>query len=94
MSLLADIAQLLIQGLQQGSIYILLAVGLSIILGTLKFVNFAHGALYLVGLYVGMLVAQTTTVRGQLAEWGFSSIGLDWGFLAALVIAPLVVFVL
>ncbi|WP_435076013.1 branched-chain amino acid ABC transporter permease [Halococcus sp. AFM35] len=93
MTLLTDVARLLVQGLQQGSIYILLAVGLSIILGTLKFVNFAHGALYLIGLYVGMLVAQTTTVRGQVAEWGFSTVGLDWGFLAALVIAPLVVFV-
>ncbi len=93
MTLLADVARLLLQGLQQGSIYILLAVGLSIILGTLKFVNFAHGALYLIGLYVGMLVAQTTTVRGQVAEWGFSSVGLDWGFVAALIIAPAVVFV-
>lgn len=93
MTLLADVVRLLLQGLQQGSIYILLAVGLSIILGTLKFVNFAHGALYLIGLYVGMLVAQTTSVRGQVAEWGFSSVGLDWGFVAALIIAPAVVFV-
>lgn len=93
MTLLVDVVRLLFQGLQQSAIYILLAVGLSIILGTLKFVNFAHGALYLIGLYVGLLVAQTTPFRGQVAEWGFTSLGLDWGFLAALVIAPLVVFV-
>lgn len=93
MSLLSDIGLLLFQGLQQSAIYVLLAVGLSIILGTLKFVNFAHGALYLIGLYVGLLVAQTTNFRGQVAEWGFASLGLDWGFLAALIIAPAVVFV-
>jgi branched-chain amino acid transport system permease protein len=93
MTLLADVARLFLQGLQQGAIYILLAVGLSIILGTLKFVNFAHGALYLIGLYVGLLVAQTTTFRGQVAEWGFETLGLGWGFLAALIIAPTVVFV-
>ena len=93
MSLLSDIGLLLFQGLQQSAIYVLLAVGLSIILGTLKFVNFAHGALYLIGLYVGLLVAQTTNFRGQVAEWGYSTLGLDWGFLAALVIAPAVVFV-
>jgi branched-chain amino acid transport system permease protein len=94
MTLLADVIRLLFQGLQQSAIYVLLAVGLSIILGTLKFVNFAHGALYLIGLYVGLLVAQTTSFRGQVAEWGFESLGLGWGFLAALVIAPLVVFVI
>ncbi len=52
-TLLADILTILLNGLQQGAIYVLLAVGLSIILGTLKFVNFAHGALYLVGAYLG-----------------------------------------
>ena len=93
MSLLSDVILLLFQGLQQSAIYVLLAVGLSIILGTLKFVNFAHGALYLIGLYVGLLVAQTTSFRGQVAEWGYATLGLDWGFLAALIIAPLVVFV-
>jgi branched-chain amino acid transport system permease protein len=93
MTLLADVIRLLFQGLQQSAIYVLLAVGLSIILGTLKFVNFAHGALYLIGLYVGLLVAQTTSFRGQVAEFGFESLGLGWGFLAALIIAPLVVFV-
>jgi branched-chain amino acid transport system permease protein len=94
MTLLADVLRLLLQGLQQGAIYILLAVGLSIILGTLKFVNFAHGALYLIGLYVGLLVSQTTSfANGQVAEWGYATLGLGWGFLAALVIAPIVVFV-
>ena len=61
MSLLAEAARILLNGLQTGAIYVLLAIGLSIILGTLKFVNFAHGALYVVGLYVGLLVSQETT---------------------------------
>lgn len=94
MSLLADVLRLFLQGLQQGAIYILLAVGLSLILGTLKFVNFAHGALYLIGLYVGLLVSQTTTfTNGLVAELGYATLGLGWGFLAALVIAPIVVFI-
>ena len=93
MSLLSDTIVILLNGFQQGAIYVLLAVGLSIILGTLKFVNFAHGALYLVGLYVGLLVSQEISLtNGKLADWGFSQIGLDLGFLVALVIVPLFVF--
>jgi len=93
-SVVADLIVLLINGLQQGAIYVLLAIGLSIILGTLKFVNFAHGALYVIGAYVGLLITQEISIsNGLLAEFGFPTLGLEWGFLAALVITPLVVFV-
>ncbi len=95
MTLLADLLTILLNGLQQGAIFVLLAVGLSIILGTLKFVNFAHGALYLVGTYTGLLVAlEVTLTSGRLQEWGYTSIGLDMGFLAALVFVPIFVFAL
>lgn len=94
MSLLSDVLVILLNGLQQGAIFILLAVGLSIILGTLKFVNFAHGALYLIGTYVGLFVALDVTLSsGKLQEWGITNIGLDMGFLAALILVPLFVFV-
>ncbi|RDI71072.1 branched-chain amino acid ABC transporter permease [Halopelagius longus] len=93
MSLLADVVTILLNGLQQGAIYVLLAVGLSIILGTLKFVNFAHGALYVVGTYAGLFVAlEVNLTSGKLSEWGYSTLGLEWGFLAALLLVPLIVF--
>lgn len=93
MSLASEIATVLLNGLQQGAIYVLLAIGLSIILGTLKFVNFAHGALYLVGTYVGMLVTLNVQLTGgKLMEWGYGELGLGWGFLPALVVVPIVVF--
>jgi len=93
MSLLGQVASIVLNGLQQGAIYVLVAMGLSIILGTLKFVNFAHGALYLIGTYVGMLVALEIRVGGKLQEWGYTTLGLGWGFIAALVIVPIFVFV-
>jgi branched-chain amino acid transport system permease protein len=94
MNVVGDLATILLNGLQQGAIYVLLAVGLSIILGTLKFVNFAHGALYLVGTYLGLFITlEITLTSGKLQEWGYTSIGLDYGFLAALIFVPLVVFV-
>ena len=94
MSLIGDLVVLFVNGLQTGAIYVLLAIGLSIILGTLKFVNFAHGALYVIGAYVGLLITQEISIaNGQLAEWGFPTLGFGWGFIAALVIVPFVVFV-
>jgi len=69
-------------------------VGLSIILGTLKFVNFAHGALYLIGTYAGLLLAlEINLTSGQLQEWGFSTLGFGLGYIPALIIVPFVVFV-
>ncbi len=41
----------LFNGLILGSIYILLSLGLTVIFGTLGVVNFAHGALYMLGAY-------------------------------------------
>lgn len=94
MSIVSDVVVTLVNGLQTGAIYVLLAIGLSIILGTLKFVNFAHGALYVIGTYVGLLVTQEISIsNGMLAEWGFPTLGLGWGFLPALIIVPLFVFV-
>ncbi|MCB5224938.1 MAG: branched-chain amino acid ABC transporter permease [Candidatus Cloacimonetes bacterium] len=46
----------LFTGVALGAIYILLAVGLSLIFGLLTVVNFAHGAFYMVGAYVGVAV--------------------------------------
>jgi ABC-type branched-subunit amino acid transport system permease subunit len=41
--------QQLLVGLINGSFYALLSLGLSVIFGMLNIVNFAHGALYMVG---------------------------------------------
>lgn len=61
--------QALLGGLVLGLIYIAIAVGLTIIFGTLRLVNFAHGAFYAIGAYVGLVVAQ--------------HVGLLWAFIAA-----------
>ncbi len=42
----------LVNGIGLGMLYFLLAVGLSVIFGLLHFVNFAHGAFYLLGAYL------------------------------------------
>ena len=41
-------------GLALGAIYVLVGVGLSLVFGLLNVVNFAHGAFFMVGAYVGV----------------------------------------
>src|ERR1700712_2088231 len=50
------VALQLFTGLALGAIYVLFAIGLSLIFGMLTVVNFAHGAFYMVGAYVGVYV--------------------------------------
>jgi branched-chain amino acid transport system permease protein len=47
-------------GLVLGMIYVLLAIGLSLIFGLMTVVNFAHGALYMLGAYVGVFLLSYT----------------------------------
>jgi branched-chain amino acid transport system permease protein len=42
-----------INGITQGSVYALLALGFTMIFGTLRMVTFAHGEVYMIGAYVG-----------------------------------------
>lgn len=51
-----------INGIGIGMLYFLLAVGMSIVFGLLRFVNFAHGAFYLLGAYFCY----------QMTRWGMS----------------------
>lgn len=93
MSVLQGAFRFAVTSLSVASIYILVAIGLSITLGTLKFVNFAHGALYLLGVYLGLIIALGVPLQGDLGlELGLESFGLGWGFAAALVLTPIVVF--
>ena len=47
-------------GLVLGMIYVLLAIGLSLIFGLMTVVNFAHGALFMLGAYFGVFVLSYT----------------------------------
>src|SRR5438034_256815 len=66
--------QLLI-GLINGSFYALLSLGLSVIFGLLNIINFAHGALYMMGAFVAYFLLQ------------YAGLGYWW----ALVLAPILV---
>ncbi len=64
--------QLLI-GLINGSFYALLSLGLSVIFGLLNIINFAHGALYMMGAFVAYF----------LLQW--AGLGYWWALLALII---------
>ena len=49
-----------VTGIALGSVYALLAIGLSLIFGMLTVVNFAHGAYFMMGAYIGVYVLNVT----------------------------------
>jgi branched-chain amino acid transport system permease protein len=65
----------LLLGLINGSFYALLSLGLAVIFGMLNVINFAHGALYMLGAFVAWLLLQTFGI----------------GYWPALLLAPLIV---
>jgi branched-chain amino acid transport system permease protein len=62
-------------GLVNGSFYAMLSLGLAVIFGLLGIVNFAHGALYMLGAYVAFI--------------GMDKLGINYW--AALIVAPIVI---
>lgn len=50
--------QALLQGLLQGGVYALVAAGLALTFGVTKVLNFAHGAFFMVALYLSVLLSQ------------------------------------
>ncbi|HEY0867200.1 MAG TPA: branched-chain amino acid ABC transporter permease [Fimbriimonas sp.] len=49
--------QQLVNGLQLGAIYALLALGYTMVYGVLRLINFAHGEVYMLGAYTALLVS-------------------------------------
>ena len=70
----AFLGQLLL-GLVNGSFYAMLSLGLAVIFGLLGIVNFAHGALYMIGAYVAWV--------------GMEKFGINYW--VSLLLAPLIV---
>src|SRR5262249_52640678 len=50
---MAEFFQQLINGLSLGSIYALIALGYTMVYGVLRFINFAHSDVFMVGAFVG-----------------------------------------
>jgi branched-chain amino acid transport system permease protein len=56
--------QQLINGLTLGSVYALIALGYSMVYGILELINFAHGEIYMLGAYLGIIFLAFFTAAG------------------------------
>ena len=50
-----EFLQQLVNGLSIGSIYALIALGYTMVYGIIKLINFAHGDMYMIGAYIGLV---------------------------------------
>ncbi|MXU64904.1 branched-chain amino acid ABC transporter permease [Oceanomicrobium pacificus] len=69
----------ILNGLDKGSAYALIALGLTLIFGTLGVVNFAHGALFMIGAFCAVVLQKILTLQKvvldneNLTAWGTPS---------------------
>lgn len=57
--------QQVINGIQLGSIYALIALGYTMVYGVLRLINFAHGDVFMIGAYIGYFVATGMKIEEQ-----------------------------
>lgn len=72
-----NLTEILLGGLSQGAVYCVIAVGLSLVYGAARILNFAHGSLYTIGGYIA---------------WTLTSSALGLPIWAAMLVAVPVLF--
>jgi branched-chain amino acid transport system permease protein len=58
----------LLNGLDKGGAYALIALGLTLAFGTLGIVNFAHGALFMLGAFCAVTVQEILTISKKVKD--------------------------
>ncbi|MCP4993654.1 MAG: branched-chain amino acid ABC transporter permease [Gammaproteobacteria bacterium] len=58
----------ILNGLDKGGAYALIALGLTLVFGTLGVVNFAHGALFMLGAFCAVTVQKILTISAKVKD--------------------------
>jgi branched-chain amino acid transport system permease protein len=83
-----DFVQQLINGLNIGAIYALIALGYTMVYGILRLINFAHGDVYMIGAFVGLWLAK---LLGYNLGYNADTVGTSlWGGLALVLIGSMI----
>src|SRR3989338_7202958 len=56
--------QQIINGLTVGSVYALIALGYTMVYGIIQLINFAHGEIYMIGAYLGVIMLAVAVSLG------------------------------
>ena len=78
-------------GLINGAFYALLSLGLAVIFGMLNIINFAHGALFMLGAFAAWMMLMPNTWLAMISPGLAVPDWLSLGYWPALVVAPLLV---
>ena len=83
---LEAIVAIIASGLVSGSLYALMASGLSLVWGTVRMFNFAHGALVMIGAYSGWYISNRGGLAKVLQPLGknITQNSEEWGLLGGL----------
>jgi branched-chain amino acid transport system permease protein len=91
---LDEILQQITNGLALGAIYALIALGYTMVYGVLRFINFAHGDVFMLGAFAGFFLGrmETWTFLGKriVPLWLVIPIQSYWGGALILVLAMLI----
>lgn len=64
--LLPQLAQQTFNGLSLGAIYALIAIGYTMVYGIIGMINFAHGEIYMIGAYTGLVTLTAAGMAGTM----------------------------
>jgi len=67
--LMPQLLQQLFNGLSLGAIYALIAIGYTMVYGIIGMINFAHGEIYMIGAYVGLVTLSAVGAQSGLPIW-------------------------
>ena len=83
---MSTIVQLLVSGIMLGGIYALMSIGLTLIFGVLKIVNFAHGEFLMLAMYVAWAIVSATGITTYAAMAIVTPLLFGFGLLVYLLI--------
>jgi len=66
---LPQLIQQTFNGLSLGAIYALIAIGYTMVYGIIGMINFAHGEIYMIGAYVGLVTLSAIGMQSSLPVW-------------------------
>ena len=73
--------QQLINGVTLGSVYAVIAIGLTLVFGVLNIINMAHGGIFMFGAYVGLLLVTNLHVNLFIGIIGAMAAGAVLGYM-------------
>lgn len=65
----AELLQQVINGLTVGAVYALIALGYTMVYGIIELINFAHGEIYMMGAYAGIIILSALLALGAPLGW-------------------------